>query len=111
MTHKENTKKKFFYTLTNQIQEIYCLHRQLGAKQSISQTDKQELSLTIMAKSVMKSTAKPALKMRKRRNPESFKSYIRKVLKQVHPQTRISKKSIAIVNNFVTDTFDSESLV
>ena len=54
-------------------------------------------------KKVMKKTV---LKTKKRRAPESFKSYIFKVLKQVHPQTRISKKGIAIMNNFVTDTFD-----
>ena len=57
-----------------------------------------------MVKKVMNAT-KPTT-MRKRRAPESFKSYIAKILKQVHPQTRISKKSVAIVNNFVTDTFD-----
>ena len=43
---------------------------------------------------------------RKRRAPESYKSYIFKVLKQVHPKMRVSKKGIAIVNNFVTDTFE-----
>ncbi len=55
-----------------------------------------------------KTSTKPAVvkTMRKRRNPESFKSYIAKVLKQVHPETRISKRSIMIVNNFVCDTFD-----
>jgi len=44
--------------------------------------------------------------MKKRRAPESYKSYIFKVLKQVHPKMRVSKKGIAIVNNFVTDTFE-----
>ena len=44
--------------------------------------------------------------MRKRRAPESYKSYIFKVLKQVHPKMRVSKKGIAIVNNFVTDTVE-----
>ena len=60
-----------------------------------------------MAKKVMKSAA-PAVKktMKRRRAPESFKSYIFKVLKQVHPSTRISKMSIAIMNNLVVDTFD-----
>ena len=44
--------------------------------------------------------------MKKRRAPESYKSYIFKVLKQVHPKMRVSKKGIALVNNFVTDTFE-----
>ena len=43
---------------------------------------------------------------RKRRAPESYKTYIFKVLKQVHPETRISKKGITIINNFVEDTFE-----
>ena len=48
----------------------------------------------------------PVVKTTKRRAPESYKSYIFKVLKQVHPKMRVSKKGIAIVNNFVTDTFE-----
>ena len=48
----------------------------------------------------------PVVKTMKRRAPESYKSYIFKVLKQVHPKMRVSKKGIAIVNNFVTDTFE-----
>ena len=43
---------------------------------------------------------------RRRRRTVSYNSYIFKVMKQVHPETRISKKGIAIVNNFVTDTFE-----
>ena len=43
---------------------------------------------------------------RKRRAPESFRSYIFKLMKQVHPQCRISKKGMMIVNNLVTDTFE-----
>ena len=52
-----------------------------------------------MAKTVAKTVTK-------RRAPESFKSYIFKVLKHVHPKTRISKKGMTIVNNFVSDTFE-----
>ena len=48
--------------------------------------------------------------MKKRRAPESYKSYIFKVLKQVHPKMRVSKKGIAIVNNFVTDTFEQVAM-
>jgi histone H2B len=43
---------------------------------------------------------------RRRKGVQSYKSYIFKVMKQVHPETRISKKGIAIINNFVTDTFE-----
>ena len=52
-----------------------------------------------MAKSVSKT-------VKRRKGTQSYKSYIMKVLKQVHPETRISKKGIAIINNFVTDTFE-----
>jgi histone H2B len=58
-----------------------------------------------MAK-MTKSTKAPVVKRAKRKGVESFKTYIFRVLKQVHPETRISKKSIMIMNNLVTDTFD-----
>ena len=53
-----------------------------------------------------KTVKKPVVKSTKRRAPESYKSYINKILKQVHPKTRISKKGMTIVNNFVCDTFE-----
>ena len=48
-----------------------------------------------MAKAVKKTVEKPKAK---RRAAETYKSYINKVLKQVHPKTRISKKGMTIVN-------------
>ena len=59
----------------------------------------------MVAKKSMKKPAQAKV-VRKRRAPESYKSYIFKTLKQVHPKTRISKKGMLIVNNFVTDTFE-----
>ncbi len=60
-----------------------------------------------MAKTPMKKSVKKAAPgVRKRKGKQTFNSYIFKVLKQVHPQTRISKKGIMIVSNFGTDTFD-----
>ena len=41
-----------------------------------------------------------------RKRHQSFSSYIMRVLKQVHPKTGISKRSMAILNNLVADTFD-----
>ncbi len=41
----------------------------------------------------------------KRRN-QSFGIYIYKVLKQVHPDTGISSKSMSIMNSFVNDVFE-----
>ena len=42
----------------------------------------------------------------RRRNYTSYSSYIYKVLKQVHPDTGISNKSMAIMNSFVNDIFE-----
>ena len=43
---------------------------------------------------------------RKKKRVESYNTYINRVLKQVHPKIGISKKSMAIMNSFVNDTFD-----
>ncbi|KAF4659815.1 histone H2B [Perkinsus chesapeaki] len=45
-------------------------------------------------------------KKKRRARSETFNSYIFKVLKQVHPKTGISKKSMMIMNSLVNDTFD-----
>ena len=39
-------------------------------------------------------------------SPPSRSSYIYKVLKQVHPDTGISKKGMSIMNSFINDIFD-----
>eukprot|EP00921_Rhytidocystis_pertsovi_P014015 GHVQ01022826.1.p1 GENE.GHVQ01022826.1~~GHVQ01022826.1.p1 ORF type:complete len:125 (+),score=14.49 GHVQ01022826.1:113-487(+) len=48
----------------------------------------------------------PGSRLRKRKRTESFALYIYKVLKQVHPETGISKKSMSIMNSFINDIFD-----
>ena len=45
-------------------------------------------------------------KRRKKHNTSSYSTYIYKVLKQVHPQTGISRKAMSIMNSFVNDAFD-----
>jgi len=45
-------------------------------------------------------------KRRARRNANRFDSYIYKVLKQVHPDSGISQKSMIIMNNLVEDVFE-----
>ena len=42
----------------------------------------------------------------KRRRTETFSVYIYRVLKQVHPETGISKKSMSIMNSFINDVFE-----
>ncbi len=45
-------------------------------------------------------------KRRKKANTNSYATYIYKVLKQVHPDTGISKKAMVIMDSFVHDTFE-----
>ena len=41
-----------------------------------------------------------------KKRTETFSLYIYKVLKQVHPDTGISKHSMSIMNSFINDVFD-----
>ena len=43
---------------------------------------------------------------RRRRRTESYGIYIYKVLKQVHPDTGISKQGMAVMNSFMNDVFE-----
>jgi histone H2B len=49
-------------------------------------------------------------KAKRIRRHETFSVYIYKVLKQVHQDTGISKKSMAIMNSFINDIFERISL-
>ena len=62
------------------------------------------------AQSVKKSVKKDGKKEHKRSRHETFSVYIYKVLKQVHNDTGISKKSMAIMNSFINDIFESIAL-
>merc|ERR1711934_437792 len=54
-----------------------------------------------------KTTAKKGAKGgRKKKGTESYKIYIYKVLKQVHPDTWVSSKSMSIMNSFTNDIFE-----
>ena len=45
-------------------------------------------------------------KAKKMAKMETYKVYIYKVLKQVHPDTGISSKAMGILNSFINDIFD-----
>ena len=49
-------------------------------------------------------------KQHKRRRTETFSVYIYRVLKQVHPETGISKRSMSIMNSFINDIFEKIAL-
>ena len=53
-----------------------------------------------------KGSKKAAGKARRKKRTESFGIYIYKVLKQVHPDTGMSKKGMSIMNSFINDIFE-----
>ena len=53
--------------------------------------------------------AKAAVARRGRR-AETFSVYIYRVLKQVHPETGVSKRSMQIMNSFINDIFEKIAL-
>ena len=57
------------------------------------------------SKKSAKAPKKAGAKKSKKRT-ESYSSYIYKVLKQVHPDTGISKKGMSIMNSFINDIFE-----
>merc|ERR1712139_45875 len=56
-----------------------------------------------------KASKKKVVVERKKKRVESFSVYIYRVLKQVHPETGISKKSMSIMNSFIYDIFEKLS--
>ncbi|KAJ0399033.1 hypothetical protein P43SY_006904 [Pythium insidiosum] len=56
------------------------------------------------AKTPTKTGAKGKGKGKKR--VESYSTYIYKVLRQVHPETGISKRGMSIMNSFINDIFE-----
>ena len=69
-----------------------------------------------MAKAASKKASKPntpakaapkkAAAAPKKRRGETFSVYIYRVLKQVHPELGVSKKSMSIMNSFINDIFE-----
>eukprot|EP01034_Spumella_vulgaris_P008150 gene8151-10368_t len=61
-----------------------------------------------VGKKAVKTATKKAStgKGRRTKRIESYSSYIYKVLKQVHPNTGISKRGMSILNSFINDIFE-----
>ena len=61
-------------------------------------------------KPAKKTTAKKTVgkdgKVKRKAKVETYKIYIYKVLKQVHPDTGISSKAMSIMTSFINDIFD-----
>ena len=74
-----------------------------------------ELSTMAKTPSVGKKAAKTPKKAgakggKSKKRVESYSSYIYKVLKQVHPNTGISKRGMSILNSFINDIFERLAL-
>ena len=57
-------------------------------------------------KPAKKTTKKEGGKGKRKAKVESYKIYIYKVLKQVHPDTGISSKGMVVMCNFIQDLFE-----
>ena len=64
----------------------------------------------VAKKTTAKKGPKGAKGGRKKKGTESYKIYIYKVLKQVHPETGISSKAMSIMNSFINDIFERIAL-
>ena len=53
-----------------------------------------------------KAAGKKSTGKRRKSRTETYNTYIYKVLKQVHPNTGISTKGMAIMNSFMNDIFE-----
>ena len=53
-----------------------------------------------------KTSTSTDIKKKAKVRKETYSSYIYKVLKQTHPDTGISQKSMSILNSFVNDIFE-----
>ena len=63
-----------------------------------------------VGKKAAKQPKKAATGKRHAKRVESYSSYIYKVLKQVHPETGISKNGMPIMNSFINDIFERLAL-
>jgi len=84
-----------------------------AGKAPASTASKAPAKPTEGAKGAKKTSSKPTAesggdekKKRRKVRKETYSSYIYKVLKQVHPDTGISNKAMAILNSFVNDIFE-----
>merc|ERR1712019_113949 len=60
-------------------------------------------------KPAKKTVKKGVTGKKKKAKTETYKIYIYKVLKQVHPDTGISSMAMSIMNSFISDMFDKIS--
>lgn len=83
-------------------------HPHAGGKKMLSAAQLEKSGKAGKLRSATRGGGKVALQTvkKKKKRTETFALYIYKVLKQVHPETGISKKSMVIMNSFILDMFD-----
>jgi histone H2B len=81
----------------------------MAPKKTVTETTGTASKTTPAVKKVAKGKGDEK-KTRRRSRHETFSVYIYKVLKQVHNDTGISKKSMAIMNSFINDIFERIAL-
>ncbi|KAJ7540674.1 hypothetical protein O6H91_10G026100 [Diphasiastrum complanatum] len=76
-------------------------------KPAAEKAEKRPAEKKPKAEKTPKVAAKEGGKKKKaKRSVETYKIYIFKVLKQVHPDTGISSKAMGIMNSFINDIFE-----
>jgi histone H2B len=80
----------------------------MAPKKTVTETTGTASKTTPAVKKVVKAVGEK--KTRRRTRHETFSVYIYKVLKQVHNDTGVSKKSMAIMNSFINDIFERIAL-
>jgi histone H2B len=91
LTHDNDTKLIFISSRTFLPTFIYLTMAKTPSKQSAKKAPTKKAAGT---------------KGKSKKRVESYSSYIYKVLKQVHPDTGISKKGMSIMNSFIKDIFE-----
>ena len=81
----------------------------MAPKKTVTETTGTASKTTPAVKKIVKGKGDEK-KTRRRTRHETFSVYIYKVLKQVHNDTGVSKKSMAIMNSFINDIFERIAL-
>ena len=105
-------KKSVKSPVSNRTKEVVDVH---SIKESISKTRPvvniaSKTSEVLIKKTAKGKTTPDSVNKRKKKKVETLNSYIYKVLKQVHNDTGISKKSMEIMNSFLMDLYERVAL-
>ena len=78
----------------------------MNTSKRMSGTNTQDKSQTKKGRGLDGETTKGGIKKRTNMVQETYSVYIYRVLKQVHPETGISKRSMSIMNSLINDVFE-----